>query len=126
MGDLELVFLQYVGKTPSLAGCAKCQMKFFTPQQLMRRPEAAAQYLRDKFDQHTCKSEIFEERRPRTLQTRRLRIAKRIDDTSALGICEVCNMRFLAPAYLRGYAHLGEKDIRRQFERHLCTRRDAS
>ena len=31
MDDLQLVFLQYVGKTPSLAGCAKCQMKFSLP-----------------------------------------------------------------------------------------------
>jgi hypothetical protein len=126
MGDLQLVFLQYVGKTPSLAGCAKCHLKFFTPQQLLRQPEAAAQYLREKFAQHTCRRAIVEDKRPGSLPVRRLRIVKRTDDTSALGICQVCNMRFLSPAYLRGYAHLAEKDIRRQFERHICTRQDAS
>src|SRR5580692_3638837 len=26
MGDLQLVFLQYADKTPSLAGCAKCHL----------------------------------------------------------------------------------------------------
>jgi hypothetical protein len=126
MGNFQLVFLQYAGKTPSLAGCAKCHLKFFTPQQLMRQPQAAAEYLREKFDQHTCTREIVEDKRPGTPQTRRLRIVKRTDDTSALGICQVCNMRFLAPSHLHGYAHLAEKDIRRQFERHMCTRRDAS
>jgi hypothetical protein len=126
MGDLQLVFLQYVNKTPTLAGCAKCQLKFFTPQQLMKQPQAAAEYLREKFALQTCKGEIFEETRPGTLQARQLRIVKRTDDTSALGVCEVCHMRFLVPVYLRGHAHLAEKDIWRQFERHSCTRRDAS
>jgi len=79
MGDLQPVFLQYVGKTPSLAGCAKCHLKFFTPQHLMRQPEAAAQYLREKCARHTCKGEIFEETRRGTLQARRLRIVKRVD-----------------------------------------------
>jgi len=60
MGKLELVFLQYVDKTPSLAGCAKCHLKFFTPQQLMRQPQAAAEYLREKFARHTCNWEIVE------------------------------------------------------------------
>ena len=126
MGDLELVFLQYVGKTPSLAGCAKCRLKFFTPQQLMRQPEAAAQYLREKFVHHTCKSEILEETRLWIRHARRLRVIKRIDDTPSLGICEVCHMRFLVPIHLRGHAHLAEEDIRRRFELHSCKRRDAS
>ena len=126
MGDLELVFLQYVGKTPSLAGCPKCHLKFFTPQQLMRQPEAAAQYLREKFVHHTCKSETFEETRLWIRHARRLRVIKRIDDTPSLGICEVCHMRFLVPIHLRGHAHLAEEDIRRRFELHSCKRRDAS
>jgi len=61
MVDVQLVFLQYVGKTPSLAGCPKCRLKFFTPEQLLKQPEAAAQYLREKFSLHTCKWEIVEE-----------------------------------------------------------------
>jgi hypothetical protein len=126
MGDLQLVFIQYVDKTPSLAGCAKCQVKFFTPQQLMRQPQAAAEYLRDKFARHTCKGEILEEARARTVETRHLRIVKDIDGAPPLGTCEVCNMQFLAPVYFRGFADQAEKEIRRQFDRHRCTRRAAS
>ena len=124
--DLELVFLQYVGKTPPLAGCAKCRLKFFTPEQLMRQPKAAAQYLREKFVHHTCKSEIFEETRLGVQHARRLRIVKGVDDTCAVGICEVCHMRFLVPIYLRGHASTAAKDIRRQFDLHSCRRRTAS
>jgi hypothetical protein len=125
MGNVQPVFLQYAGKTPSLAGCAKCHLKFFTPQELMRQPEAAAQYLREKFALHTCKGEILEETRARTVQTRRLRIIKPTDDTSTQGICEACNMRFLAPVYLRGHAEQAEIDIRLRFGQHRCRRRNA-
>jgi hypothetical protein len=83
MGDLQLVFLQYVDKTPSLADCAKCHLKFFTPQQLMKQPQAAAEFLREKLARNTCKGEIFEETRPGALQKRRLRIIKQTDDTSS-------------------------------------------
>jgi hypothetical protein len=54
-----MVFLQYAGETPSLAGCAKCHLKFFTPQELMKQPEAAAEYLREKFSLHTCKGRFL-------------------------------------------------------------------
>jgi hypothetical protein len=126
MGDLELVFYQYVGKAPSLAGCAKCHLKFLTPQQLMKQPEAAAQYLRDKFARHECKWAIFEETRSGTLQSRRLRIMKLADAASPLGICEACNMRFPVPAYLRGHVEQAENEIRHQFGHHRCKRREAS
>ena len=81
--SLELVFFQYVGKTPSLAGCGSCRLKFFTPQQLMRQPQAAAEYLREKFAVHTCKCEIVEKARVGTVQPRRLQIVKHTDDTSS-------------------------------------------
>jgi hypothetical protein len=126
MSDLQLVFFQYVGKTPSLAGCTKCHLKFLTPQPLMRQPEAAAQYLREKFARHTCKWEISEETRPEARQTRRLRIIKPSDDTSPVGMCEVCNMRFPAPVYLRAHPQQAENEIRQQFGRHRCRRREAS
>jgi hypothetical protein len=125
MGDLELVFFQYVGRTPSLAGCAKCRLKFFTPQRLMKQPEAAAQYLREKFTKHTCKWEIFEQTRPGALPTRQLWIVKQTNDTSSLGICEACGMRFLAPVYLRAHADQADNEIRRQFGQHRCRRRKA-
>ena len=91
----------------------------------MRQPEAAAQYLREKFALHTCKGEILEETRARTVQTRRLRIIKPTDDMSTQGICEACNMRFLAPVYLRGHAEQAEIDIRLRFGQHRCRRRNA-
>jgi hypothetical protein len=125
MGDVRLVFLQYAGKAPSLAGCAKCHLKFFTPPELMRQPTTAAQYLQEKFSQHTCKGEISEKTGPGTIQIRRLRIIKPTDDTPPLGICEACNMRFLAPVYLRGHAGQAEIDIRLRFGQHRCRRRDA-
>jgi hypothetical protein len=126
MDDLQLVFLQYVGKTPSLAGCAKCQMKFFTPHELMPQPPAAAQFLRERFARHTCEGQILEETRARTVGTRPLRIVKHIDGVPALGRCEVCDMQFEAPAYFRNLADLAEKHILRQFARHKCRRREAS
>jgi hypothetical protein len=91
----------------------------------MRQPEAAAQYLREKFSVHTCKGEIPEETRAETVQTRRLRITKPMDDTSPLGICEACNMRFLPPVYLRGHAEQAEIDIRLRFGLHRCRPRNA-
>jgi hypothetical protein len=125
MGNVRLVFLQYAGKTPSLAGCAKCRLKFFTPQELMKQPATAAQYLQEKFFQHTCKGEVSEKTGAGTIQIRRLRIIKPTDDTPPLGICEACNMRFLAPIYLRGHAEQAEIDIRLRFGQHKCRRRDA-
>jgi hypothetical protein len=121
-----LVFLQYVGKTPSLAGCAKCHVKFFTPHELMAQPQAAAQFLRERFACHTCKGEILEEARARTVGTRPLRIVKHIDGVPTLGRCEVCDMEFQAPDYFRNLADLAEKHILRQFARHKCRRREAS
>lgn len=126
MGDLRLVLLQYVDKTPSLAGCANCYLKFFTPQQLLTQPEAAAKYLQEKFALHTCKWEIFEETRAGTVQTRRLRIMRPTDDTAPLGICEVCNMRFRTPVHLRANAEQAKIEVRRKFGRHRCRHRDTS
>ena len=126
MGDLQLLFLKYVAKTPSLAGCAKCHLKFFTPQKLMWQPEAAAQYLREKFAEHTCKWELFEQTQPGSLQTRRLWVLKQTEDTSSLGICEACGLRFMGSGQIRGYADQAEIEIRRQFNQHRCRRREAS
>jgi len=48
------IVLRYVNKTPSLASCAKCQRKFFTPNTYYNDPGGAEQYLRDKFELHDC------------------------------------------------------------------------
>jgi len=50
----SFIVLRYVNKTPSLASCAKCQRKFFTPNTYYNDPAGAEQYLRDKFDLHDC------------------------------------------------------------------------
>ena len=114
LDDSRLVFLQYAGMTPSFAGCAKCGVKFFTPSKLLKQSQAAADYLREKFDLHTCKREIVP-------GMRQLRIV-----TSSLGICLSCNTRFLAALSLRGHAEQAEGDVRRKFRRHGCRLSDAA
>ncbi len=114
LDDSRLVFLQYAGRTPSFAGCAKCGIKFFTPHELLERPRAATDYIRKKFDQHTCTWGTV----PRM---RELRIV-----TSSLGICLSCHTRFLAPVSLHGHAEEAELDIRRKFRRHRCRLSDAA
>jgi RNA recognition motif-containing protein len=39
---------------PSLAGCIRCELKFFTPRSLMDAPSGALQYLLSKFAAHNC------------------------------------------------------------------------
>ncbi len=53
----DFVVLKSVNKTPSLASCAKCQRKFFTPNGYYNDPHGAEQYLRTKFDLHDCPAE---------------------------------------------------------------------
>jgi hypothetical protein len=111
--DSWLVFLQSAGHTPTLAGCTKCDVKFFTPRELMKKPQAATDYLRWKFGLHSCKWGV-----------ERLRLLRIV--TSSLGICKSCNVRFLAPVYLRGDAEQAEYEVRRQFRRHVCKLSDAA
>ena len=125
MSNLELLFLKYAGKTPSLAGCAKCQLKFFTPQHFLKNPEAASEYLRLKFSLHECKWHIFEETRG-VVPARRMRVVKSADDTLLLGVCEACSMRFRAHIYLPNYDRQAEIDIQQKFVHHQCRRRNPS
>ena len=46
-----------MGKTPFLATCERCHLKFFTPTQLSRKPVEAEQNLRERFDIHKCRPE---------------------------------------------------------------------
>jgi hypothetical protein len=58
MGDRTFVVLKYYkDNIPSMASCAKCQHKFFTPNTFRRDLALAEQYLREKFAQHTCPKE---------------------------------------------------------------------
>ena len=42
---------------PSLAACAKCRYKFFTPSDFRGDRVSAEQYLREKFGAHECRDE---------------------------------------------------------------------
>ena len=55
MAERSLVIvLRYGDQVPSMASCAKCQYKFFTPSDLRRDQVGAEMYLLDKFDLHRC------------------------------------------------------------------------
>ena len=125
MSHLRLVLLKYAGKTPSMAGCAKCGLKFFTPQHFLMNPEAAAEYLRLKFSLHLCKGNIFEETKG-GVPARRMRVVKSADDTLLLGVCEACNMRFRAHVYLPSYVKQAEINIQQQFVHHQCKRQSGN
>jgi hypothetical protein len=62
MAERRLTVLRYEGKVPKMAGCAKCQCKFFTPATYSRDPIGAQEYLFSKFDRHDC------EEKPRKTQ----------------------------------------------------------
>ena len=59
MAERLFVVLRHIHKTPSLATCECCHIKFFTPLELMREPLEADHYLRDKFASHTCRPSLF-------------------------------------------------------------------
>jgi len=48
-----------------MASCAKCQLKFFTPETFARDAVGAEEYLARKFDVHDCPAEIEERNRRR-------------------------------------------------------------
>jgi len=59
--ERRFVILKYMGKTPSLGTCDRCQLKFFTPTELMREPLEAEHNLLGKFASHTCQPVPFEQ-----------------------------------------------------------------
>jgi len=54
MAERNFVVLRYAGKIPAMAGCEKCQRKFFTPAINSGGADAAQEYLFSKFDRHDC------------------------------------------------------------------------
>ena len=52
--DSNFAILKRLGKTPSLAMCRKCEIKFFTPQELMNDARGAEVYLWRRFMSHRC------------------------------------------------------------------------
>jgi len=57
MAERTFVILKYKDNAPSMASCAKCQRKFFTPNTLRCDPVLAEQYLQEKFALHNCPKE---------------------------------------------------------------------
>ena len=58
MAERLFVILKYQNKIPTMASCAKCARKFFTPSDRWRDGRDAEEYLRDKFAQHECTKEL--------------------------------------------------------------------
>ena len=54
MADRSFVVLNYQGKAPAMASCAKFQRTFFTPATFYRDPFGAQEYLLGKYDLHDC------------------------------------------------------------------------
>jgi hypothetical protein len=50
-----VIVLRYGDQVPSMASCAKCQYKFFTPSAFRRDRVGAELHLLDKFDLHECR-----------------------------------------------------------------------
>jgi len=54
MNRPPFVILKYEEKTPSMAMCWNCKLKFFTPRTRANTPAEAERYLWDRFINHEC------------------------------------------------------------------------
>ncbi|MGC1650744.1 MAG: hypothetical protein WA741_33385, partial [Candidatus Sulfotelmatobacter sp.] len=54
MDEIGFSVLKYSEKTPVLAACTRCQLKFLTPLQMMKDWAAASEYLWRKYSNHRC------------------------------------------------------------------------
>jgi len=55
MVERKFIILKYVGKTPSLASCVGCHLKFLVPMELVNDPVGAEEHLRQKYADHKCR-----------------------------------------------------------------------
>jgi len=55
MAERRLVILKHLAKTPVLAMCERCHVKFFTPRELTHLPVEAEENLWQRFASHECK-----------------------------------------------------------------------
>ena len=53
-GEIAFSILRYRGQTPVLAACDRCELKFFTPSEIMKDSDAAFRYLLMKYMHHRC------------------------------------------------------------------------
>jgi len=54
MAERRFAVLKYRGRVPAMAGCEKCERKFFTPATYSRDAAVAREYLLSKFNEHEC------------------------------------------------------------------------
>jgi hypothetical protein len=52
--ERNYIVLKYQGKVPAMAGCEKCQRKFFTPASYSRDAAGAHEHLPSQFNQNEC------------------------------------------------------------------------
>jgi len=52
--EIAFSILKYRGQTPVLAACVRCELKFFTPSEIMKDSDAAVEYLWKKYVDHRC------------------------------------------------------------------------
>ena len=52
--EIGFSILKYSGKTPVVAVCVCCRLKFFTPSELLRDSQRAGDYLWEKYRDHRC------------------------------------------------------------------------
>jgi hypothetical protein len=55
MDERRFLILKYMGRTPSMATCEQCHLRFFVPLELIKDPAQAELKLRQKFVNHKCK-----------------------------------------------------------------------
>jgi hypothetical protein len=56
--DLGFKVLTYRVRTPILAECERCHVKFLTPSDKMHDADAAERYLWEKYGLHDCKKTV--------------------------------------------------------------------
>jgi hypothetical protein len=59
MAERKFVILKYMQKTPSMASCGACHLKFFVPMELVDDPAGAEEHLRQKYVEHKCRPLLF-------------------------------------------------------------------
>jgi hypothetical protein len=59
MNEQGFVIIKREQKTPSLAMCQRCEIKFFTPRELSSDPIKAEAFLWNRFSDHKCKVRDF-------------------------------------------------------------------
>jgi hypothetical protein len=69
LDDGQFVILKFMGKTPTMATCARCHLKFFAPLELIGSPNEAEENMRDKFLAHACRNNPLAELMPKKKRT---------------------------------------------------------